>query len=63
MTKQDAIDELFWLDGGVAVGIQTGNGIGDGKIWYAARNRMEAQRWVNFNKDYIVPGTQPEFYG
>lgn len=65
MNKREAIDELRWMDiPGVAVGIQMDSRVvreNNGWVWYAARNHMEAQRWVNFNRDYTVPGTRPEY--
>lgn len=62
MNKREAIDELAWLDnGGVAVGVQVGNGVGDGSIWYAARTMQEARNWVAFQEGYIVPGTRTQF--
>lgn len=27
------------------------------RVTYEARDRMEAQRWLNFNVDYTWPGT------
>lgn len=58
LTREQAIAKLEWLGAdAIAVGIQ----MATGKAWYAARDRMEAQRWVNFQRDFIVPGTQPQF--
>ena len=61
MNKREALDELEWLaDDGfdpIAVGIT----ISRGEAWYAARSMIEAQRWVNFNKDHMIPGTEATF--
>ena len=58
MNKHQAITELTWLmidyPGAVVVGIK----MATGEVYYVARNEIEAQRWINFNADYMIPGSE-----